>query len=385
MTEKKVKRPGPLSLALICILVLAASTSADGDSMIFDNGDKISGRIAHISDNSVHIVTDYAGEINIDFARVADMNTDREVRIILENGDVITGKVDSISDGLIAVSSQALGAIQFPRDHFRGLYAGEIPVAEAIGPDMSPGAAAAIEATREQTGVEPREKAKEAEDLAAPADLWSGSFSVGGQLQRGNTDTADLHIEAKAKRTAPREELDLRIYSDYRETDGDTDTNKVFGQVKIKVFHTERAYMFGITDMEYDEMENLALRAQVFGGMGYVFIDKERSKMLAEIGAGLTGEFFDDNEETLEGSLWLSAEWRQSLPEGLEFYQALTLYPSLGDLGDLRLRSETALKAPLGERWAIKFAVIDDYDNNPESEDVEKNDLKLISSAEYAF
>ncbi len=360
MTAVTVKCPRPAAMLAILFLIMAWTPRAWADQIVLDNGDRISGQIISISDDKIQVATDYAGEIGIDFSRVVDMKSDRVGRIMLENGDIIIGRIDSISEGEIAVSSETLGRIRLPRAQLQGYDA------------------------REVVSLEEERQPEEPEHEAA---VWSGSFSVGGQLQRGNTDTADLHVEAKAKRTAARDELHLRFYSDYGETDGETDSNKVFGQAKLKVFYAERRYVFGLTDMEYDEMENLDLRAQVFGGLGRIFIDEERSNLLGEVGTGLTGEFFDDegDEETLEASLWFNVEYRRSLFESLEFYQALTLQPSLGDIGDFRLRSESTLTAPLGNNWAIKFSLIDDYDSAPEAEDTEKNDLRLISSAEYTF
>jgi putative salt-induced outer membrane protein YdiY len=187
----------------------------------------------------------------------------------------------------------------------------------------------------------------------------------------------------------PREELRLRFYADYVETEGETDTNQVFGESKLKVFQTDRRYLFGLTNMEYDEMENLDLRAQAFAGPGYDFIKNERTRLVGEIGAGLTGEFFDEeddgSDETVEAGLWLNAEWTQKIFENAEFYQGLTVYPSLGKFGDYRLRSESTVKTPLGRQWAIKMSLIDDYDSDPESENVKKNDLRFISSMEYNF
>ncbi len=381
MRKKTEKFQGSAIVSMLSFLILLTATRARADQIVLENGDRISGEIIHILDMKIQVATEYAGEISIDFAAVADMRTDRSARIFLENGDVITGKIGSLSSGQVSVSSTALGEIEFPRGQFLGLdtrNVEDLKIQKLQDTHPTPENVLSVPSQAEEEKIE---------EPASVPSLWSGSLSVGGQLQRGNTDTADLRIEVNAKRTAPREELQLRFYSDYGETDGETDTNKVFGQAKLKLFRTERRYVFGVTNMEYDEMENLDLRAQGFGGLGRIFIDKESTNVLGEIGAGLTGEFFDNDgdEETLEASLWLNAEWRQGLFERLEFYQALTLQPSLGDFGDFRLRSESTIAAPLGAGWAIKFSLIDDYDSDPESEDTKKNDLRLISSAEYAF
>jgi hypothetical protein len=62
-----------------------------------------------------------------------------------------------------------------------------------------------------------------------------------------------------------------------------------------------------------------------------------------------------------------------------------TLFPSLEDFGEFRVRSESILTSPLGDGWAIKLSLIDDYDSAPENNDVKKNDLCFISAVEYTF
>ncbi|MCJ7637509.1 MAG: DUF481 domain-containing protein, partial [Nitrososphaeraceae archaeon] len=42
--------------------------------------------------------------------------------------------------------------------------------------------------------------------------------------------------------------------------------------------------------------------------------------------------------------------------------------------GDYRLRSESTIKTPMGDQWAIKLSLIDDYDSDPESDTIEKNE-----------
>jgi len=350
-----------LVLFVSAIMTLATAADASADRVSLANGDRISGQIIHISDGKIQIETEYAGAVTVDLGKVKDLRIEGPGRISLTNGDLITGKINALSPDHVEIESRSLGTLKMPRAEFAEFQPGEAP---------------------------PPDEAAKAPEEARVEEKWSGSFGVGAQLQRGNTETTDVRVEAKATRKAPREELHLRFYSDYGETEGETDTNKVFGQIKLKVFQTERRYIFGVVDMEYDEMESLDLRAQAFGGLGYKFIDKERTQLLGEIGGGLTGEFFDDvtgDEETLEASLYLSGEWTRRLLEKLIFYEGLTLFPSLGDVGEFRLRSESTLISPLGKGWALKLSLIDDYDSDPEAEDAENNDLRFISSVVYTF
>lgn len=381
MPESRRIRGSMLLKVVVVATAIIVSGTARADQVTFANGDRISGQIIHVLDNEIQIATEYAGTVCADFDAIADMKTDVPGKIMLVNGDIVTGTIQSISSEFVIIESEELGALNLARDRFSGYmmkeHAGILPVES----DKAGGAAATSEQEQQPSATPSATKE------AAVPDYWSGSLAFGLALQRGNTDTTDLRTEVKATRKAEREELNLRFYSNYGETDGETDQNDVFGQAKLKFLKTDRLYFFGSTDMEYDEREQLDLRAQVFGGLGYKLIDYETTTLLAEAGAGLTGEFYDNDgeEESLEGSVILGAEFMKKLFEYAVFTQGVTLFPSLSNAGDYRVRSETSLTSPLGDRWAVKLSLIDEYDSNPQNEDVKKNDMRLISALEYTF
>lgn len=379
-----------LSFSLVTAsLLLGIVSSVVAGEIVLENGDRITGDITMIADGTVHVATDYAGEIQIDFTKVASVTTDKIGRISLTNGDIISGRIQSISDGTVTIAGSVLQEVTIPRDFLMGL---NQPSGGVSAPELEKAREqlAQTEADLEQAHEQLVEKEDQIAKLTNTSELWNGSFAVGTQLRRGNSDTSDVSVQATAIRKIPKEELQLKFSLDYGETDGETDTNDVFGEAKLKVFQTDRRYLFGLTSMEYDEMEDLDLRAQAFGGPGYIFIKTEKTNLLGEVGAGLIGEFFDEDDtdgdtENFEASLWLNAEWTQKIFEKAEFYQGLTVFPSLGDFGEYRVRSESTIKSPLAEQWAIKLSLIDTYDSNPESENVDKNDLRFTSLLEYTY
>ncbi len=375
-----------LTVIVAGFVVLGWAPVVSADQIVLDNGDRISGKIIKISAGEVVLETEYAGEICVDFGRVVNMNTERPVRITLREGDVITGRVDSIFEESIIIDSELFGLLEAERSALVGLAE---PGTE-LKVEQYEKTRQALEETEEslkRTQEALKEKEEEVAKLSSGAGLWDGSLSLGAALQRGNTDTSDFRLEAKAARTVPREELSLRFHMDYGETDGEADTNETFGAVKLKVFQTDRRYIFGLMDAEYDEFENLDLRLQAFAGPGYIFIDNENTKLLGEIGAGPIGEFVDTEtgtESTVEANLWLHTEWSQKVYENVLLTTAFTLFPSLGDFGEYRAKLESSLRTPVQERWFLKVSLIDDYDSDPE-EDVENNDVKFITSLETIF
>ncbi|GAB4344117.1 MAG: hypothetical protein Kow0099_23220 [Candidatus Abyssubacteria bacterium] len=372
--------------AVLLLALCVVPGPARADQIILSNGDVITGQVMEIAGGWLRIETEYAGELVVDFSRVANLVTETEARIHFINGDVISARVERLFEDRIALVSGHLGEMEVRRELFVRLER-DGAEEERIERDYLARRLEQAEAELEQAKKEVAEKEKELQAVTSISKLWSGSFALGAQLERGNSESTDLHIELTAVREMPREELRLRVFADYGESEGETDSNNIFGEAKLKVFQTEQRYVFGVTNMEYDEMEKLDLRAQVFSGLGYNFIKTDRTLLLGEIGAGLTGEFFDENgdDETLEAAIWLNGEWKQKVFTRSELLQILTLFPSVSDFGEYRLRSETSLVTPLNDAWSIKLSLIDDYDSDPEGEDVEHNDLKAISSVNYTF
>ncbi|UCD57014.1 MAG: DUF481 domain-containing protein [Candidatus Hydrogenedentota bacterium] len=372
---------------LMGCLMFQLATDVYSDQITMVNGDRISGEILVISDNEIRLVTEYTGEIEVDFSKVESLRTDKGGSIALKNGDIISGKIDSISEGQIIIASELFGVIEVPRSLFDSLNEPRVSEEDVAELERTREALEGAEAELVETKAELDEKEQVIEDLSSPSKLWSGSVSLGLTLERGNTDSGALRFDSRATRTAPRDELQLRLSVDYEESDGKTDTNKVFGQSKLKVFQSHRRYVFGLTDMEYDEQKNLDLRAQAFVGQGYYFVRKERMDLAGEIGGGVVGEFFDENgtSETVEGNLWLSAIWKQKVFEDSEFANVLTLFPNVSQFSEYRLRNETSLTTPMGKHWALKLSLLEEYDSDPEAEETKKNDLTFISSLQYTF
>jgi putative salt-induced outer membrane protein YdiY len=345
-----------LALLILLLIVFQPTIHARADQITLINGDQISGEILVISDNKIRLVTEYAGEIEVDFDKVESLCTDKTVSIALTNGDLINGKVDSISEDQIIIVSEAFGVIEVHRSLFESLNETGPSKEDLVELEQTQEELAETEAALTRAKEDIDKKEQEIEELSLPLNLWSGSFAFGVKLERGNSDS-----------------------------NGKADTNNVFSSTKLKVFQSERRYFFGTTSLEYDEFEDLDLRAQAFVGPGYYFIKKKKTDLFGEIGGGIVGEFIDDEDETVEGNAYLHIGWRQKIFENSEFIQDITLLPDLSDVGDYRVRSETTLRTPVGERWALKLTILDDYDSNPEGKDIDKNDVTFVSGLEYSF
>ena len=64
--------------------------------------------------------------------------------------------------------------------------------------------------------------------------------------------------------------------------------------------------------------------------------------------------------------------------------QDIIVLPNVSDIGEYRLRAETALTNPVTDKLALRISFIDKFDSDPAGE-TKKNDARLISSIVYDF
>ena len=92
-------------LALLCSLRLAA------DVVVTTSGARIVGKVTSISDGTINITTDYAGDIKVKQSLVASIETDAPVAVRLATGDRVTGTVTPTSDGKVKIEGTAGPAV----------------------------------------------------------------------------------------------------------------------------------------------------------------------------------------------------------------------------------------------------------------------------------
>ncbi len=215
--------------------------------------------------------------------------------------------------------------------------------------------------------------------------LWSGNVEVGIQIRQGNTETVDLYGKSETLRKSDARELRSKVSFDYAERDGDTSRSRAFAQSTYRRYRSANSYLFGTVNLEYDEIERLDFRLNAAVGPGYVLMDTDESKLIAEFGCGVTAELYDGEDQRTEAIALLHGQWTQKVFDRSVFSQDLTVYPSISDFGTFRLVSSTSLTTPLSESLDLRISLVDEYDNDPEVAGVKKNDLTFRTTLVFRF
>ena len=158
------RKTGPRGLrvdtarASLLMAVLVASPfvlfagHALADRLVLDNGDILTGTVVKLEGGKLTLETDYAGAVEVAAGRITAIVTDQPVEVHTASGEILKGKLTVVESGKVAVEPS--------------------PEREATAVDWQK--VAAINPT--------------------PQGVWTGSVTVGGNHQSGNTDRASASL-----------------------------------------------------------------------------------------------------------------------------------------------------------------------------------------------
>lgn len=204
-------------------------------------------------------------------------------------------------------------------------------------------------------------------------------------LRTGNREAYDLYFETDWKHTTPRHRLDLKASAGYNETEGVVDNAQARFQPNYRYYFDNNAYTFTDWSFEHDRFKDVTARVDGVGGLGYRFWKNNGSEFTMDAGFGATYLNQKHVEETTDPIAQIGMEYNQKIFEKTELSQILTVYPSLGDMGNVRLRSETKFMTPLTQSLYWSLNVTDDYNSDPKGVDISNNDLAVRSGLQYFF
>ncbi len=393
----------------LCTLLLATTSRAD--TLLLQNGDRITGVVESIAQGVVTIQTDYAGALEVQQEAVAGIETESPRAVRLESGALVEGPLE-MREGNTGVLQ---GGTWLPA-----------PPPEMVG--------------LARPGEAPPE-------LAAPEDeepkRWSGSVDLGFTHRTGHTDTTDFNLGSTATREGERNTLRLTFTAAYGEADDILNTRRFAGEAKWQYYLKPRLYWYLLGAAERDDGRKLDLRAVGGSGIGYDIIDQERRTLSADAGLTYTHEewapytpwgrdkakadkrssAFDRLNQlvldigngavpltldSLERALTIAADFRDPLRDaetvteqyvnlriGAEYTEKLfkastlseklVLLPNLDDLGEFRATSELEFLTPISETLSLRCALQTEYDSLAEDSGVDAWSNTFLTSVRYEF
>lgn len=340
-------------LLVAATIVAMCGSVATADEILFKNGDRLTGTITRAAEGKLTIQTTIAGEVTVDLSEVRTFSTDEPIEIRLGDGSVLPGQTVDASDqeGVIQTQGGADAAIQ-PQTL-------ELSQVSAINPP---------------------------DDGAT----WSGAFTIGGTITRGNSKTESLSARVEAERRTVDDRLSLNAgYLFGRETAPDTGvtsttTDNWFASGKYDYFIDPKLYVFGAMRIEKDRIADLDLRLVPSAGLGYQWVDQADLKFSTEAGLAWVYESYRDARTDEHIALRLAYNLNWAINDKVSFIHSVEYLPSLENISDFNVIAQAGIRASLTERLFAEFKFEDRYDSTP-APGALKNDLRYILGAGWRF
>jgi len=267
------------------------------------------------------------------------------VEIHLSNGDRISGEIIKETDQQIELLTQAMGKVVVNKTFIQ----------------------------------EPAEKKE--------APLWNKEIALGYSQTGGNTQEAQGSFTFSGKRKTKKDETTFKAEAIYSSSGNKMDAKKFYamGRYAFSFGQKLKWYNFYKVEGDQDRFANIDYRIIPSTGVGHWFWDEEDYKAMVELAVGIEHtEYRDDTDSKTEAVLIPRGFIEKKLLDNLRISEDIILYPSLGDIGEYHLKSETALVNSLSDAMSLKISFIDEYNSNPGGS-IKKNDYRLISSVVYQF
>ncbi len=319
------------------VLGLSLATGAMADTVMTSDGSTIVGNIEKIADGKLVLATQAAGRLEIDLAMVTGIATDQVVSIELTSGDTLLGAVEPAAE------------------------AGTVTVRSEVG-DISTATSNIV-----LLWSEGAENPRVAAQLEAAQPKWTATLEAGVTRTEGNTDTLEGHGRFDVKRKTSEDLLEFYLAGNYGEENKRRTKNEYFGGIRYENNMTDRSYWYARTRLEYDEFEDIDLRATAAAGFGYYWLKQPDHELKTSIGAGYRHEAYEGGRTEDSAVLDLGLDYRRDLADWLQFTHSTVYSPDVEEFNDYRLACDTALLLPLkNDVWSWKIGMRNDYNSNPQ-------------------
>jgi len=352
-------------------VLLLSVFAARADQVVLKNGDHLTGKIVAGDGKTLLLKSEFAGDVTIQWDAITDIESTDNINITLKDGTRLSGKVTT-QDGKFVVAGAPAAATP------------SVAAKEAI---------VAVRNDAEQHDFD-----VEAEKMAHPRFnyFWRGTVDTGLALTRGNSETANFTLAAKAIRETPRDKL--TVYGDYIFANNGsvppsvTTANALDAGLRGDLNIHPRLFVFAFTDFQTNQLQHLDLRSVFGGGFGYHLIKAPNTTF--DIFGGISydrdsfGAYALANPAPppvlllIPSSIQNSAEvvigeeFDTKLSKRTTLAERFSFYPNLSHTGDYRFQLDSTISTQM-KKWLSWQATFSDRYISYPPPGLKANDLLL--------
>jgi len=215
-----------------------------------------------------------------------------------------------------------------------------------------------------------------------------GSFSLGYQRHEGNTDSADLALNASIQRERETYRVFLAGLSNYGEAGGIKNQEESEIDLRLEL-RFDRLFPYWDTNYYHNRFRNYDYRIATGPGVGYYFVKTDRSYLTASYTLHYNKDrLIEAHENEMESAYYMNKfeeRFKYKFTDTLKIKQKGIYRLSNKSADDYYLLCELKLVNDLTKSLALEFVYVYDYQNMPEAEGVDKLDTSASTLIKFKF
>jgi len=357
---------------LVLVFLCFCAWSVRADQVTLKNGDHLTGSIVKSDAKTLVLKTDYAGDLNIQWDVVTAIVSSQTLHLVLKDGQTIVGTV-ATADNKFEVATKDAGAVTAAKDDVVGV----------------------------RNDAEEKVYDDQIERLRHPhlTDFWSALLDTGLSLTRGNSESLTYNLNGKAARVTDRDKISLYTTAIYSNSTvngvNSTTAHAIRGGVRGDLNVSDRLFVFGFTDQEYDQFQNLDLRSVFGGGFGYHAVKTKNTALDVFAGGSYDAVFFGAVTATATtpaspsvtsktGEVVSGETFNTKLNNRTTITEQFSFYPNVSETGQYRFQFDTTAATKLKNWLSWQVTYSDRFLSDP-LPGFKKNDLLLSTGLRFTF
>ena len=348
-------------LVLIALFASLGASVLSADQVTLKNGDRLSGTVVNADGKNLVLKSEFAGTVTITWDAVSAVSTTEPVYVGLSDGQTVVGTV-ATTDGKFNMTTQAAGVVSAAKDSVRS-----------------------IRNKAEQAAYE-----SDIERYRNPrlVDLWAGTLDLGYAASAGNASTQSFTLSANASRSTSRDKITVYYTSLFADNKvaGTRVTSANFkrGGIAYNLNLTKRLFVFGSTDLETDQFQNLNLRFVPAGGFGFHAIATSKTQFDVFGGASANREFFAGGLNRTSAEVLIGESLSHKFTASTSIQEKLTFFPNVSATGNYRANFDTTAVTVIRKWMSWQFTFSDRLLSDPVP-GRKKNDLLVSTGLRLSF
>ena len=318
-------------LRALAVVFIAAASAVQADQVVFKNGDRLTGKIETAADGKLTFQSQVAGKVTIALADLQTFSTDEAIELHLKDGAVVKRRVQQADPNRITIES---GETIQPQ---------ALQIADIVTLNPPP----------------------------TPPAKWTGLISAGWGLTTGNTHIENRSASVNAVRRSENDRITLNM--DYarsrQEVAGVKNVTEDWwrSRAQYDYYVSKKLYVYGDGRYEKDAIAKLDRRVLVGGGVGYQWIETDRTQFRTAIGAASRYEAYTvpGAESQSATTVQVGYSFAHKLCKTVDILNNTDYYPDVSKFSDYYLSSTAEVRAHFTPRMFANFKVIFNYDKTP--------------------